>query len=176
MTRSIPAFAAAVLFLLGNGTAHAQQKPDFSGTWTMDMSRSESAAQGTDVAPRKPVQLILRQSPADFNVETDRDGTRERLRFVFGRSEIAAPVGTAGGTAPSAEPAGLEWQGGDLITTTVYRVNGMPVKQIRTHRLAPNGREMFVETRIEMQHGYESDHPEYRSGSIVKDVYTKADR
>ncbi|HEY7172014.1 MAG TPA: hypothetical protein VH417_14285 [Vicinamibacterales bacterium] len=175
MTRSTIPLSAAVLFLLVNLSAHAQQQPDFTGTWTMDMSRSESAAQGTDVSPRTPVTLIVRQSPADFNVETDRDGSKERLRFVFGQSSLAAPVGTAGRDATAIEPAGVEWRGGDLITTTVYRVNGMPVKQVRTHRLAPTGREMIVETRVEMQHGYESDHPEYKSGTVVTDVYTRTD-
>jgi len=175
MTRSTIPLSAAVLFLLVNGPAHAQQKPDFTGTWTMDMSRSESAAQGTDVSPLTPVTLIVRQSPADFNVETDRDGSRERLRFVFGQSSPGSPVGTAGRNAAAIEPAGVEWRGGDLITTTVYRVNGMPVKQVRTHRLAANGREMIVETRVEMQHSYESDHPDYKSGTMVTDVYTRGD-
>ena len=60
MTRSTIPLSAAVLFLLVTGTANAQQKPDFTGTWTMDMSRSESAAQGTDVSPRTPVKLTVR--------------------------------------------------------------------------------------------------------------------
>src|SRR3954447_11878074 len=81
--------------------------------------------------------------------------------------------GPADGTPT--EPAGVEWRGTDLVTTTVYRVNGMPVKQVRTHRLSPSGREMTVETRVEMQHGYESDHPEYKSGSMVTDVFMRAD-
>jgi hypothetical protein len=174
MTRSTLPISAAVFLLLANGAAHAQQKPDFTGTWIMDMSRSESAAQGTDVSPQRPVKLIVRQSPADFNIETDRDGTTERLRFVFGQSE--SPVATTGRRSADVEPAGVEWRGSDLVTTTVYRVNGMPVKQIRTHHLEPNGGEMTVETRVDMQHGYESDHPEYKSGTIVKDVYTKGDR
>jgi hypothetical protein len=173
MTRSIIALSAAVLILLVNGAAQAQQKPDFTGTWTMDMSRSESAAQGTDVSPRTPVKLILRQSPAAVTVETDRDGSRERLQFVFGQSEL--PTGTSGRKDADVEPAGVEWRGGDLVTTTVYRVNRMPVKQVRTLRLAQNGREMIVETRVEMQHGYESDHPDYKSGTMVTDVYTKSD-
>src|SRR4051812_2146213 len=101
MTRSILPLSAAVLVLLVNGTGQAQQKPDFSGMWTMDMSRSESAAQGADVSPRTPVKVIVRQSPADFNVETDRDGNRERLRFVFGQS----PVGTSGRDAAAIEPS-----------------------------------------------------------------------
>src|SRR5262245_36854120 len=113
MTRSTLPLSAAVLFVLVNGGAQAQQKPDFNGTWTMDMSRSESAAQGTDVSPRTPVKLIVRQSPADFNVETNRDGTSERLRFVFGQSEPASAAGT-GGRRDAIEPAGVEWRGGDL--------------------------------------------------------------
>ena len=123
MTRSTLPISAAVLFLLAN-VAHGQQKPDFTGTWIMDMSRSESAAQGTDVSPKRPVKLIVRQSPADFNIETDRDGATERLRFVFGQSEY--PVATTGRRNADIEPAAVEWRGSDLVTTTVYRVNGMP--------------------------------------------------
>ena len=122
MTRMTCTISTAVLILLTNGVAHAQQKPDFNGTWKMDMSRSESAAQGTDVSPRAPVLLVVRQTTGDLNVETDRDGTRERLRYVFGRTDSPAPAST-GRTADSTDPAGVEWRGADLVTTTVYRVH-----------------------------------------------------
>jgi len=93
---------------------------------------------------------------------------------VFGRpDETARPIGTSGSDQPTIEPAGVEWRGDALVTTTVYRVNNMPVKQIRTHRLSADGREMIIETRVEMQHGYESDNAEYKSSATAKDVYTR---
>jgi hypothetical protein len=173
MIRVTQMLSAAVLVLTTGAAVHAQQRPDFTGTWHMDMSRSESAAQSSSASPHMPVIMHIRQSAGDLTIETDRDGTTENVRYVFGRAETPQAVGTSGSDQPTIEPAGVEWRGDQLVTTTVYRVNKMPVKQVRTHRLAADGREMVVETRIEMEHGYESDNPAYKSSTTAKDVYTR---
>ena len=153
-------------------TAAAQGRPDFTGTWQMDMSRSESAAQRADASPTGPVTVAIDQSASHVAIDTNRDGQRQNLRYAFAGNE-AQPVGTSGSDEVTVQPVGVQWRGEELMTTAMYRVNGMAVKQIQTRRLMPGGDEMVVETRLEMQHGYETNHPEYKSGSVVKDVFTK---
>ena len=48
MTRHI--LAVLVVALVLPATAHSQGKPDFSGTWTMDPSRSQAAVQNEPVS------------------------------------------------------------------------------------------------------------------------------
>ena len=164
---------AAVLTLLSSAaTVAAQNGPDFTGTWQMDMTRSESVAQRADASPSGPVTVQIEQSASQVVIDTDRDGQKQEIRYTFAGPD-PKPVGTSGSDEVTLQPAGAQWRGEELITTTMYRVNGMAVKQVQTRRLAPGGREMHVETRLEMQHGYETNHPEYKSGSVVRDVYTK---
>jgi hypothetical protein len=166
--------SAAVMALLSSGAAMGQDKPDFTGTWRMDMTRSESAAQSADASPKTPVTVIIVQTPQDVTVETQRDGEQQRVTYVFGEPEQPPqPVGTSGSTDVSVEPSHVDWKDGALITTTVYRVNKMPVKQRQTRHLSADGREMVVETHLELQHGYEATHPEYKAATVVKDVFTR---
>ena len=55
----------------------AQGVPDFSGTWTMDLSRSETAAQGPAIGP---VTVAIQQTAAEVRIETTRNGTTETVR------------------------------------------------------------------------------------------------
>ena len=169
MTKQMLAVLITVLSSIA--TAAAQDQPDFTGTWRMDMSRSESAAQRADASPSGPVIVAIDQSASHVAIDTNRDGQRQNLRYAFAGNE-AQPVGTSGSDEVTVQPVGVQWRGEELMTTAMYRVNGMAVKQIQTRRLLPGG-EMEVETRLEMQHGYETNHPEYKSGSVVKDVFTK---
>jgi hypothetical protein len=164
---------AAVLTLLSSvATAAGQTRPDFTGTWQMDMSRSESAAQRADASPSGPVTVAIEQSTSQVVIDTNRDGQQQEVRYTFDGND-PRPVGTSGSDEVTLQPAGAQWRGEELITTTMYRVNGMAVKQVQTRRLAADGREMHVETRLDMQHGYETNHPEYKSGSVVRDVFTR---
>ena len=62
----------------------AQGLPDFSGTWTMDLSRSESAAQGPEIGP---VKVAIQQSAAEIRIETTRNGTTETVKIPACRDE-----------------------------------------------------------------------------------------
>ena len=50
-----------LLLLIGlvSASSAAQETTDFTGSWLMDLSRSESAAQGADASPRMPVNSSL---------------------------------------------------------------------------------------------------------------------
>jgi len=68
-----------VISLLGYGTATGQERPDFTGTWVMDVNRSETAGQAPEMLRRAPVTLIIAQSPDELVIETEANGRRESV-------------------------------------------------------------------------------------------------
>jgi hypothetical protein len=190
------------LLLTSPAMVSAQGSPDFTGTWVMDMTRSESAAQRADASPRTPVQLVIAQEPGEVSIETQVDGRKELVNYSFDKAQTPrliappAPEGTSGrtgtegavGTSGSlgttlgpragaqestVEQAMAEYKDGRLTTTTIYRVNGMAMKKVESRSLSANGREMIVETLVQVEHGYQSNHKDAQAYTVVKDVYTK---
>jgi hypothetical protein len=70
-----PAALIALLFL--PATTYSQRTIDFSGSWTMDLTRSESSQQGDAV---KPVTFVITQMPTQVRIETTRG---ERIENVL---------------------------------------------------------------------------------------------
>ena len=122
----------------------AQATPDFSGTWTMDLTRSEAAAQG---GPIGPVTVAIQQTPREVTVETTRNGRTEGVSYV--------PVGTK--TADVRDPAGpFRWDGSRLVTVLVTHINNQAVTIEETRSLNPAATEMTVEVNVVVQHGYQT--------------------
>ena len=128
--------------------ARAQSKPDFSGTWTMDEARSESAHYPDFVGP---VTVVITQTATDLQVETRRGGNSSSVsyRIVDGpRIQTATPA-----EASLGPPFESYWNGSSLVSETVrdvpYTVRS---KEVRT--LSDDGREMTVKTTVIVEHGY----------------------
>ena len=161
-----------MISLLGYGTATGQDThPDFTGTWVMDVKRSETAGQAPEVARRTLVTLIIAQSPDELIIETEADGRRESVTYSFTRQQDPPEaVGTSGSNDSTVQEALAEWKGDRLETMAVLNVNGKVVTKAASRTLDPTGGEMTVETRLIVQHGYE------RNGANVgtaKDVFIK---
>ncbi len=128
--------------------AAAQSKPDFSGTWTMDEARSESAHYPDFVGP---VVVVITQTPTELTVETRRGGTSSFLTYRIGeapRVETATPA-----DAKLGPPFNSYWNGSSLVCETVQNVPyTVRNKEVRT--LSDDGREMIVETTMIVEHGY----------------------
>jgi hypothetical protein len=155
--------------------ANAQERPAFNGTWVMDMTRSESAAQAPDAAPKTPVSIGITQRPDALTIQTIRDGHSETVSYSFERVEPEA-VGTAGSDNPNATRiirTLVRWDGPVLVTETVYSVNGMATSKTERRRLSADGREMTVETELQVEHGYESNSRGPAGYGTAKDVYVK---
>jgi hypothetical protein len=122
----------------------AQSAPDFSGNWTMDLSRSEAAAQGTPIGP---VTVAIRQTPEEVTVEMTRNGNTQTMRYL--------PAGTkpviAGDVAGT-----FRWQGSKLVTSLVTDINKQAVTVEEVRSLNPAGTEMTVEVTLVVQHGYQT--------------------
>jgi hypothetical protein len=154
--------AALIAILLLPATPLAQRTIDFSGTWTMDLARSESSQQGASV---KPVTFVITQLPTQVRIETTRGERTENVLYPVGRARAAAAA--AGGAHPEAY-----WEGDKLVTETQRPVNGYTVTVKESRTLGPSGSEMTVETTVIVQHGYSM--PGAKNYGTSKDVFTRA--
>jgi len=138
--------------------SHAQGRPDFSGTWSMDRSRSESAMQADPIGP---TTVVITQTPTALQIATTRDGRTAAITYRLDGSPSQIP----GGTATS------RWEGPTLVTETVRDIQGQTVTTKEARRLGENGSEMLVETVLVVQHGYTLKGTQnYGAG---KDVFTR---
>ena len=138
-------------------TLFAQGRPDFSGTWSMDRSRSESAMQADPIGP---TTLVITQTPGGLQIATTRDSRTATIVYKLDGSPGPIP----GGSATS------HWEGATLVTETVRDIQGQTVTTKESRRLNETG-EMLVETVLVVQHGYTLKGTQnYGAG---KDVFTR---
>jgi hypothetical protein len=172
MTRTM-IFSALLTASMSAAPALAQQKPNFDGAWVMDMTRSESAAQAANAAPRTPIHMTITSSPSSVTIKTTTDGKGESVAYTFDPVTRAAAPDAGQKEERTIDQAQASWDGASLVTVTIYRVNGMSAKKTETHWLSNNGKEMTVETEMQMQHGYESDGKGPAGYGVAKDVYVR---
>jgi hypothetical protein len=121
----------------------AQARPDFSGTWTMDMSRSEAAAQG---APIGPVSVTIRQTPEEIRIETTRDGSTQLVRYLPAEAKVTGGGGELIGS--------FRWNGSQLITSFATDISKQAITLQEVRNLNPSGTEMTVDVTLNVEHGY----------------------
>ena len=134
---------ACVVALRSVGLA-GQTRPDFSGTWAMDLTRSEAAAQGTPIGP---VTLAIRQTNDEVHIETTRNGRTEAVQISPGGGEShrrrRVDWGVSLGRREAGNPARHRYQqAGDHGRGSAKPRSG--------------GREMTVEVTLIVEHGYQS--------------------
>jgi hypothetical protein len=169
--------ASSVLSLLCPCVLAAQTRPDFSGTWRMDASRSESAMQAE---PVKSMTVVITQTASDITIETTTERGKSLETYSFSASMGSATDKTRSATEKTGSVAdktggGTEktarWQGDTLVTDVVRDVRGQSVTAQQSRRLTASGNEMIVESIVEVQHGYTlSGAKNYGSG---KDVFLR---
>lgn len=138
-------------------TAH---RPTFAGTWQLDASRSESAADG-DLDPRV---VEIAQTDRELTIATSQGTRRSQASYVF-TSGPPAPYGVDGSAGRAS------WNGLALITEGTRLVQGQTVATRETRTLSADGAEMVVEVVVIVQHGYQIRGG--RNYGIGKDVYTR---
>jgi len=168
-------FCAVMMVLFGVGIATAQVQQNISGTWVLDRTRSESAAQSTTATAEGPVRLMIEQSAAHVRVDRQRrNGRRDVIVYPFNNTATVGPSFDPKATSGTAlDQAHAEWKDGRLMLTTVLQVNGMAVTTAEAFTVMSNGRELHVETQVQMHHGYAGSDPEGKAGSNGHDVYFK---
>ena len=138
------ALSIACVIALGSVDSRAQSQPNFSGTWNMDLARSEAAAQGTPIGP---VTVVIRQAPGEVHIETTRNGRTESVKYL-----PAAAKATGGTDLIGA----FRWDGPKLVTRLVTDINKQAITVEEVRSLNPAGREMTVEVTLVVEHGYQS--------------------
>src|SRR6187402_654632 len=139
------ALSIVFVFVVNCVGASAQSAPDFSGTWAMDLSRSEAAAQGTPIGP---VTVVIRQAPGEVNIETTRNGHTEAVRYLPASAKPTAAAGDVLGA--------FSWNGDKLVTRLVTDINKQAITVEEVRSLNPSGKEMTVELMLVVEHGYQS--------------------
>lgn len=135
--------AIAALFASAAG-GQPVSRSDFSGVWTMDRTRSESAAQEQPVGV---VRLAITQTATTLAVETTRDGKPELVTYPIGEPP-SAPM----------EVRGLRrafWDGTALVNEGSVDIRGQTIAFREVRIPAADGAEMVVETTLKVEHGYE---------------------
>jgi len=136
----------------------AQIHPNFSGTWSMDLTRSDAAVQAE---PSGPTTVTIEQSSTELTMTIARDGKSGTIIYRLD----GAPTAVPGGTATS------HWDGAGLVTELVRTISGQTVTTQEVRRLSAGGDEMRVDTVLVVQHGYTQKGSQ--NYGAAKDVYTR---
>ncbi|MGQ0733115.1 MAG: hypothetical protein ACT4QD_05595 [Acidobacteriota bacterium] len=142
MTRLLCA-ASTALVLLVPTAGNPQPTPDFSGTWTLDESRSASATHEGFVGP---VTWRIRQDPDQLVVDVTRGPRSFTLTYRIFNAPPKSPPGV-----PSYRS---HWDGDRLVNETVQNIQGQTVTTRELLKLAGSGGELVVERVVEVEHGY----------------------
>ena len=138
------AILALAGLLLAVTVALGQPKPDFTGTWRLDASRSNSAAHGS--APRA-VTVEIAQTPAEVRITTTSSEGSGTTSYTIAPSETPSLAATS--TTPTAR-----WVGAALQTDAIRNISGQSVTVRETRQLSADGNEMTVDSIVNVQHGY----------------------
>lgn len=109
---TIGMFAVAILAM---ATVAFAQKPDFSGSWTLDPEASGMAAPGGGRGPAGP--MVVKQTADTLTTETTRGETKVTMTYKLDGSESTnTTTGRGGATTESKSTA--KFDGAKLVITT----------------------------------------------------------
>lgn len=164
MKHLVPAVVFAS-FVVTADPSFAQTRPDFSGTWIMDASRSQSAVQNE---PIKSMTLVIAQTPIDLRIETRRDDRVQAITYKPGSADSLSAVNARSNLLAST----WYWDGPRLVTETLSDINGATMRTKQVHALDTAGTELTVETLLVVEHGYTLRGAQ--NYGVGKDVFKKA--
>ena len=131
-------------------------RPDFSGSWTMDRSRSQSPEANS---------LKITQSPTEITIETQTGGKTSTRTFVFEASKHPASETLSAGHSHAS------WDGTILANEAVGEISGQTVSYRQLRYLNGPSTEMTVESVTVVQHGYSLKGG--KNYTTLKDVYVR---
>jgi hypothetical protein len=158
-----PSFTLAVV-VLALASPAAQPAADFSGTWTMDESRSVSATQDAFVSP---VVWTIQQSERVVVVDIKRGPKQFTLTFPVLKSTPTGP--------PDEVPSSRAfWNQDHLVTELAQSIQGQAVITREEWSLQAGGGELLIERLVRVEHGYTMRGA--RSYNTAKDTFVKTVR
>ncbi len=135
------------IILAFSGAAFALGKPDFSGTWTLDMAKSDMGqARPSSMAAK--VTIVIKQTPAVL--------TTTRKAGEHSDTAIEKLDGTE---SINKSPGGQDikstnrWEGSTLITKSVMSTGQGTVESTFVRTLSTDGKVMTIETTMKTPNG-----------------------
>lgn len=160
--------ASAVVLLAATAFPRAslsQTRPDFSGTWALDLTRSASAVQNEPIGP---TTVVIRQTSTELRIETRRGEKTSAVTYIPGSADAITNPTNRSNLLTSM----WYWDGPKLVTETVRNVSGQTVRTKEIRTLDAGGSEMSVDTLLVVEHGYSLRGAQnYGSG---RDVYKRS--
>jgi hypothetical protein len=127
----------------------AQEKPNFSGTWTLDASRSDAPPAGRGGGGGRGLAALGMSPDAPVVI------TQKETEITIGPATYkldGSPSTIAGGRGGSAQ-ATAKWDGGKLVIETSRDMRGNTIKTKEIRSLDSSGKEMRVELTISAPQG-----------------------
>jgi hypothetical protein len=146
----------SALVLAAAVAVFAQKTPDFSGTWTLDMSKSEMPQMGGMGGGRAgggmgEMTVTIKQTADTLTIEQKMGEMNRTVTYKLDGSESVNP-GMRGGEVKST----AKWEGDKLVTESTQTMNGpngeMTIRSKEIRSLAADGT-MVVDTTRETPRG-----------------------
>ena len=148
-------FLPMIVFALAASVAPAQDKTNFSGTWKLNVEKSEF---GPIPAPSTATQLI-EQKDSDFkctyDTATDEGKDHAVLTFAADGKEVTVPADSPNAHQGQFNPQTIkaDWDGPCLIVTETGVYSGMDVHSKRTYSLSADGKVLTIALHLTLSMG-----------------------
>lgn len=128
------------------GSVSADAAPDFSGTWVLDVNKSDLGVNNpTAKAQMKKVVLIIKQTSTKLSVERS---TGDVAVYNLDGSESVNNLPNGGQSKTT-----MNWSGNTLVAITISNSMGMDVKQTDVRSLSADGQEMVMKVSLQIPSG-----------------------
>jgi hypothetical protein len=142
---------AATMAVILPFVAHAQAKPDFSGTWTLDTAKSDPAPAGRGGGGGGAATLTIKQTGTELSIMSEGRQGPQTMTYKLDGSESTNQVMGRGGAAAVKSVA--KWDGASLVIETTREFNGMSITSKEVRTLDNGGKEMRVDTIVQTPNG-----------------------
>src|ERR1700682_1846635 len=126
------------LIALPLGSVFAQQKPDFSGTWKLNVAKSEF---GALPGPESRTDVITHKEPSITNNVTA-DGPQGKQQYTISYTTDGKEV--VNKIAPREVKSTVKWVGSSLVVNSKFVYNDMDVTGELTWVLSADGRTLTI--------------------------------
>jgi hypothetical protein len=142
-------FIMVFITLAFSGSAFAQGKPDFSGTWTLDIAKSD-VGQGrpSAQAATQKVTLVIKQTPAVLAIERKAGERVETATFKLDGSESV-------NKSPSGQDikSTSRWVGSTLVTKSMMSTEQGTAEMSDVRSLNADGKVMTIDVNRKTPRG-----------------------
>jgi hypothetical protein len=132
----------AVLITLPLISVQAQQKTDFSGTWKLNVAKSDF---GPLPGPTSRTDVIAHKEPSISNHVTT-EGPQGKLDYVANYTTDGKETTNTVGERVSKSTA--KWDGNKLVVNTKLKINDSDVDVVATWELAADGKTLTISVHL----------------------------